>query len=352
MRHSQLPFHHSAFRMVAGVLLLLLGAPPKMVFAQETQIRGFVHFDGAYRTNDKNVNFTLGEQDLFITSELSDRISFLGETVFRYSGTSPTKFDVSIERIVMKVNYYRNHNVLFGKHHTPVNFWNDAYHHGRVFFPTIFRPMMFDQGIIPLHTTGIRLQGQNLGRLRFGYDLLVGNGVASDDAIDLNKNKSVMAGINFQPLEKLRIGLSYYYDEIPKGGQLHHSTIRANKNVNQHLMSGSISHFSNSWELLCESTLSINQNDSTGNPLSSATYGYVGYRIKKFVPYIKGEYLGMNSREVLFANHEQYNYLIGLRYEVNYLTVLKLEFANTQTHAKGAAMANFRSVNFQFAVGF
>lgn len=329
-----------------------IGLFQEKALAQETQIRGFVDFNSAYRPDLKTVNFTLGEQDLFITSELSDRISFLGETVFKYSANSPTKFDISIERIVMKYNYYGNHNLLVGKHHTPVNYWNDSYHHGRVFFPTIFRPMMFDQGIIPLHTTGIRFQGQNLGNLRFGYEFLVGNGVASDDFTDANKSKSLMLGINCKPVDKMKVGLSYYYDEIPKGSQLHHTSLRSKKNVNQHLITGYVTYFSNNLEFLGESTFGINKNDSTGSPLSSASYAYIGYKVKKFVPYAKVEYLDLNTKEVLFANHAQQNYLIGMRYEINYLTVVKLEFAHTETHPAGGAMLDYNSVNFQFAVGF
>ena len=212
---------------------------------------------------------------------------------------------------------------------------------------------MFDQGIIPLHTTGIRFQGQNLGDMRFGYDILVGNGVASDDLTDNNSSKSFMAGFSFRPLDKLKIGGSYYYDEIPKGATLHHSTIKSIKNVTQHLFSGSGSYFDNNVEVLVESTMSINKNDSTGSPVSWASYAYAGYRYKKFVPYIKGEYLGMNSKEVYFSNHPQTNYLVGLRYEVNYLTVLKLEYAHTETHASGAdSKSKYNSVNFQFAIGF
>ena len=339
--------------LLSAGFVVWLAISPKSVFAQETQIRGFVNFDAAYRADNDRVNFSLGEQDLFITSELSDRISFLGETVFKYSGSSPTKFDISIERVVINYNYYRNHNLLFGKHHTPVNYWNDAYHHGRVFFPTIFRPLMFEQGIIPLHTTGLRFQGQNLGRLRFGYDFLVGNGVASDDATDLNGSKSIMAGVSFKPAEKLKIGVSYYYDQIPKGAQLHHTTLRSTENVTQHLYSGSLAYFSNTWEVLAEGSLAVNKNDSTGSPVSKAGYAYIGYRFKKFVPYGKAEYLDLNRKEVLFANHAQSNYLVGVRYEVNYLTVLILEFASTSTHAKGPSnMASYRSINFQFAVGF
>src|SRR6478752_5404069 len=85
--------------------------------AQETQIRGFAEVLTGYIDTTDKVSFGLGEQDLFITSELTDRISFLGETVFKFSPSSPTLFDISIERIVVKYNIAGNNNILVGKHH-------------------------------------------------------------------------------------------------------------------------------------------------------------------------------------------------------------------------------------------
>src|SRR5438552_8448224 len=87
------------------------------LFAQVTQIKGFV--DGLATIEKGKVSFGFGEQDLFITSELSDRLTFLGESVFRFTSSSPTQFSVSIERIVIKYNFYGTHNLLVGKHHTP-----------------------------------------------------------------------------------------------------------------------------------------------------------------------------------------------------------------------------------------
>ena len=46
-----------------------------------------------------------------------------------------------------------------------------------ILFPSIDRPSSFSF-VIPIHTLGLRLQGQNLGDLRFGYDVVVGNGLA------------------------------------------------------------------------------------------------------------------------------------------------------------------------------
>ena len=323
--------------------------------AQDTQIRGFVDFGSKYDAQKEQVNFTLGEQDLFITSDISDRVSFLGETVFKFSNLSPTKFDISIERIILKYNIKGNHNILFGKHHTPVNYWNDSYHHGRVLFPTIFRPMMFDMGVIPLHTTGLRFQGQNLGKLRLGYDALIGNGVASNDFGDLNQMKSLMLGAHITPIDGFRIGLSYYSDYIPKGALLHHSSNVSKQNVKQTMYSGSVSYFGNKFELLAESSVAINQNDSTGATVSPTAYVYAGFRTKyKLVPYMRVDLLDFSSEEVLFPNKQYQGALLGLRYEINYLAVLKLEYNYTESMSMSdhSSMTHTNAINFQFAIGF
>lgn len=321
-------------------------------FAQpETQIRGFADFGVNYK--DEKATFILGEQDLFITADVSERVSFLGETVFKYSPNSPTRYDISIERIIMKLNIKGNHNILFGKHHTPVNYWNDSYHHGRVFFPTIFRPDMFTQGVVPLHTTGIRMQGQNLGKLRFGYDALIGNGVASTDITDFNIMKAFMLGVNMMPFDRFKVGLSYYYDDIPKGAVLHHSSNSSKRDVQQAIYSGYISYFGDKLEVLGESSVAVNGNDSTGYPISTTGYLYTGVRIKKkIVPYIRVDLLQFSPKEVLFMSSQQQSALVGLRYEINYLAVLKFEYGYSEQRREAAYVSSTNTFNFQFAVGF
>jgi hypothetical protein len=356
-KQHQTMVHLLKLSIAAGLTFLALLSNFALL-AQETQIKGFADFGTSYA--NQQANFILGEQDLFITSEVSDKLSFLGETVFKYSATSPTRFDISIERIILKYNIKGNHNILFGKHHTPVNYWNDSYHHGRVLFPTIFRPEMFNKGVIPLHTTGLRFQGQNLGKLRFGYDALIGNGEASTDALDFNKMKSIMLGVNIRPSNHLRIGLTYYYDNIPALAVLHHTTNVAKKDVDQSLYSASASYFGDKFELLAESSVAINayQDSVEGSivkksPVSPAGYLYAGYRLKeKLVPYTRIDVLQFSHDEVLFSNNMQYGALVGLRYEINYLAVVKLEYAYMQTMHEGVELSHTNTINFQFAIGF
>ena len=137
---------------------------------QDTKIRGFADLGMKYQ--DEALEFVFGEYDLFITSKLTEHVSFLGETVFVYD-LDEEQFEIGVERVIINYNYKGNHSFLIGKHHTPINYWNDTYHHGRVFFPTIERPLLFAANIIPIHTTGIAFRGINLGKLKFGYNIMI-----------------------------------------------------------------------------------------------------------------------------------------------------------------------------------
>jgi hypothetical protein len=328
--------------------------------AQRTQLRGFVDAYTSYQNG--KVNFGLGEQDLFITSEINERLSFLGETVAKFSLNSPTDFDISIERVILKYNYAGNHSVLIGKHHTPVNYWNDTYHHGRVFFPTIDRPLLFSQGIIPLHTTGISLQGQNLGQLRFGYDVMVGNGLGAGDIIDNNSYKSFTVAMHVKPKDGLRIGASIYHDVISKGMTHNHSSgvsTMALTKVNQNLMTASVAYndslFSKKYELLVESTMAVNKSDSLGTQNTIASYAYAGIRLTdKIIPYIRFDDIHYRNKEVYYINNNIQSFIGGLRYELNYLAVLKLEYqhSNEYQHTKNNTPNASDKVIFQIAVGF
>ncbi|HEX8507448.1 MAG TPA: hypothetical protein VF630_18950 [Hymenobacter sp.] len=342
------------YPLLALLLVSLLGAAPRAA-AQPTQIRGFVDVLSYYQNG--RVNFGLGEQDLFITSVINERLSFLGETVFKFSLESPTDFDISVERIILKYNYAGNHSVLLGKHHTPVNYWNDTYHHGRVFFPTIDRPLLFGLGIIPLHTTGVSLQGQNLGALRFGYDAMVGNGIGSGDVVDNNPFKSVTLAMHVKPTDGLRLGVSLYHDNISKGSNAHNhgggAVPVAHARLSQDIVTASLfctdSVFSKKVELLVESSMVNSNSDSLGVQRAVATYAYAGLRLTdKLVPYVRVDDVRFTNKEVYFMPNNTQSFVGGVRYELNYLAVLKLEYQRAKSHLLAAT----DRVTFQIAVGF
>lgn len=315
------------------------------VSGQNTQIRGFV--DALIIQDRQKLSFSFGEQDLFITSELSDRLSFLGESVFKFDEHSSTEFSVSIERIVLKYNFKDNHNIIIGKVHTPVNYWNDTYHHGRVFFPTIERPLLFSANIIPLHTTGASVQGHDLGKIKFGYDLLVGNGLGSSEIFDNDKSKSLTAAVHIKPMEKMRIGASFYHDVIAKGSTIHDKTI--NWKVKQNLFTASVSYFGKKFELLAESTVGRNHTDTTGLKNTVASYLYTGYKLnEKLVPYVRFDDLQYENGEIYYNKNNTTSVVAGIRYQLNYLAVIKLEYQHIHSATEGKG----DKVTAQFAIGF
>jgi hypothetical protein len=311
---------------------------------QSTEIRGFVDVTANY---NKKASFGFGEQDLFITSAINDRISLLGETVFKYDAAANTEFGISIERVIITYNLKDNHNLVMGKVHTPLNYWNDSYHHGRVFFPTIDRPLLFSTRIIPLHTTGVGFEGRDLGRLKFGYNLFVGNGLGSSEVADNDKDKSVTAAFHIKPADRLKIGVSYYYDAISDSADVHGMMVP--HAVKQHLVSASIARFGKKFELLTEATAGFNHTDSTGTKTTLAGYAYAGYKIKeKYVPYLRYDNIRYQDGEMFYMKNNVQSFVVGFRYEISYLAVIKLEYQ----HLDYEMGDNVDKITAQFAIGF
>lgn len=329
------------------VFLSLFFYSTGLILAQETQIKGFAS-TSVNSTNGKS-SFGFDEQDLFITSQATSHISFLGETVFKYTPTTPTEFSVSIERILMKYNYYGNHSIIIGKHHTPLNYWNDTYHHGRVFFPTIARPILFDANLLPLHTSGINFQGQNLGDYKFGYDVLIGNGLGASDITDNDNFKSLAFSLHFSPIEKMRIGASFYTDRIAKGADVHGFTTPTKFAIKQNVLTGSLAYFGEKFELLAESSLVNNTSDTTGTKKTLGSYIYGGVRVSpKIIPYLRYDNITYESGEVYFTKNNLNSMLLGIRYEINYLATVKFEYQ----HIKTETIPNTDKLTIQFALGF
>lgn len=352
--------------MIKKLLVIILGLACITATAQikdRTQIRGFMDIGAKYEWQEKNGKFTndklgflLGEQDLFITSDISNRISFLGESVLKYDAASSTKFAVSLERAIFKFNYFRNHSFFAGKVHTALNYWNDTYHHGRLFFPTVGRPELFNQTIIPLHTTGVGLSGENITSLKIGYTLMAGNGLGSTDISDNNIFKAYIAAIHFKPIDGLRIGLSGYYDMID--GTVHNHTggnTHIHHVVTQQLFSGSIAYFKGMFEFLAEGSTCNNSTDSLGSRITNAAYVYAGFRIKDMiVPYVRYDNISYEYGEMFYSGANTEAFAGGIRYEMNYLTAFKLEYQYKRSLTKAATglPAFTNNVSFQIAIGF
>jgi hypothetical protein len=92
----------------------------------------------------------------------------------------------------------------------------------------------------------------------------------------------------------------------------------------------------------------LDKTDSTGTKQSLAGYAYIGYRIKKIVPYARADYFRVPSGELYFHHDTKISFTGGIRYEINYLAVLKIEYGHTDSDMNGKS----DSVTAQIAIGF
>ena len=97
------------------ILLLLLTTHFVQAQKPTTQFNGYGYLEYELDFSGGPTSyFYLGEHDFFVNSKLNDKISFLGEYVIRFNGSSSTSFLPSIERSLVKYNYYKNHNIIMG----------------------------------------------------------------------------------------------------------------------------------------------------------------------------------------------------------------------------------------------
>jgi hypothetical protein len=149
---------------------------------------------------------------------------------------------------------------------------------------------------------------------------------------------------HIKPIDGLRLGVSWYNDNIEND---HHGTLTWP--VKQNLFTGSVSYFGDKFEILAEGTLGINKTDTTGAQQSLAWYAYGGYKItEKIVPYIRIDQLAYDDGEIFFHNNDMTSFVGGIRYNINYLIAVKLEYENR----KSDEMGDMNLFSAQLAIGF
>jgi|ERR1051326_2883294 hypothetical protein len=318
---------------------------------QTTTFKGFTDLN--YSVTNKKNSFALGEYDQFVQSQLTDHISFLGEAIFV---VEEKDFELYVMRAIATYEVSNYFKVAIGRHHTPIGYWNTAYHHGVVIQPTINRsdPFIFDHmgGMMPTHTVGFLISGDYITKLNFGYDFMIGNGIGSTPVEDNNPQKSVTVNLHFEPVKNLKVIISGYHDFISAGTQRTHMDIGGvtPKDMTMQILNGSLMFMNPSqpFEMIAEYLNYTNKMDSVGTKTSNAFSIYSGYKIKKFTPYVRYDQITFQKGEAYFNKDDSQKFVVGIRYSFSYLAVLKLEYEKSKLEIEG----NTDRVAFQFALGF
>lgn len=332
------------------------------------QIRGFADVDfGATDQHGTNSNsgFTLGQFVLHISSPLSSKVSFFGETSFtaQAPGTSklpPYKLDV--ERVLLRYDYNDIFKISFGKYHTPINYWNTAYHHGLWLQTTIARPEMIKFGgqFLPVHFIGVLGEGEvPSGPLGLNYQVGMGNGRSTDiaragDFGDVNNNRAYVVNFFSKPIHipGFQVGTSVYGDEIT-------SAALGFPRTRELINSAHIVWIHETPEFLAEFANVRHYIPQTGQTFNSQGY-YIqmAYRLpwfdKKWKPYYRFEHIHLPVGEPVFSIQNNIQNFegstAGVRFDFTDFAALKAEYRNTQTG--GAGQPRFNGVFLQSSFTF
>jgi hypothetical protein len=299
------------------------------------QIRGFGDVDFSATDQKGSVSgFNLGQFVLHLASPLSEKVSYFGEVSFT---AQPGAYDLSVERTIIRYDYNDYFKLSFGKYHTPIGYWNAAFHHGAWLQTTIARPEMVKFGgtFIPTHFVGIEAEGNiPSGSLGLGYNVGLGNGRSSllsksGDSGDSNDNRSWVANVYSRPARfyGLQVGASVYRDKLtPKPGQ----------NFGEWITAADIVWTKEKPEFLAEYANVHHRDVLTSNTWDSqAFYVQLAYRLpwqqSKWKPYYRYEYIHKPEDDpTLIDVLDLSGSTLGVRYDITNYAAFKGEYRNSR----------------------
>lgn len=323
--------------------------------------RGFadVDFSAMDEKNSKS-GFNLGQFILHISSPLSEKVSVFAETSFTaQTGPTATAYNLDVERLIIRYDYNDFFKLSFGRYHTPISYWNVAFHHGAWLQTTIARPEMIRFGgrFQPVHFLGMLAEGSiPSGPLGLGYNAGLGNGRAGNiarpgDSGDVNSNRAWVASVFSRPaaLNGLQVGGAIYGDLISPVPFL-----TGNPQFRELITSAHIVYTKETPEFLAEFAHVRHRNAFTQTEFNSdAAYVQVAYRLPgeagKWKPYYRFEWSNINPGDPLFSVASQpapmVNDLtgstVGVRYDITSLAAFKAEYRHTARKATEPVINGF-----------
>lgn len=302
-------------------------------------ISGFGNIDfSAQNRSEGPRGFSEGQFTLHLVSALSPRVAFFGELTFSPradagTGTpAATGFNAEVERAIIRFDQSDQLKVSFGRYHTPINWWNTAFHHGQWLQTTISRPEMAQFGgrFIPAHFVGALAEGVlPSGGWHVNYQAGVGNGRGNvisraGDAGDNNDRPAWLLNVFTKPDRAfgLQLGGSAYVDRVTVAGRPEF----AERIVSAHAV----------WqredpEIIAE--VAHVHHEQVGGTLSTSNLAYyvqAAYRLpstaRLWKPYYRFEHIDIDANDVVFAGVPKLDgSTIGVRYDISTYAAIKSE---------------------------
>lgn len=330
------------------------------------RIRGFgdINLHGDNQKGDTTA-FTLGQLNLFVTSDISERFKFLSEIIFEggpdniYGATTgqANTFSVDVERYLIEYSQNDYFKLAAGRWHTAIGYYNTAYHHSTWFQTAADRPFLFafeDRGgILPIHSVGVSASGLiPSGRLGLHYVAEVGNGRASrtpltqepvQNVIDDQNHKAYNLALFARPeaVQGLQVGFSAYRDLLAPVGM---------PRVDETILAAHAVFVRPSFEWLNEAL--VVHHAPLGLPRAFNTPGFYSQVSKKFGsyrPYLRYQYVNASNTEPIFPDIRlRQGPSVGVRFDASESVALKLQYDYTVLRQQPAVSALALQLGFTF----
>jgi hypothetical protein len=303
-------------------------------------IRGFGDF-GFYggNQNGQTSSFSIGQTNLFITSDLSERVRFLTELVFEVHQNN--SFQSDLERVLLEGSLNDYLKVSGGRYHTAIGYYNTAYHHSTWFQTATERPYIFEYedegGILPIHMVGVQASGQiPSGKLGLHYIAEVGNGRTSNpiaepvqNYVDENGHKAFNAAIFARPdaISGLQTGFSIYRDVLsaPDSPRIPETIIDAYAVLVR-----------SRFEWLNEALMIRHAPAGQHVYETPAFYSQISERFGIYRPYLRYQYINASSHEPVFPQVGlRTGPSVGMRFDATESVAFKLQYDYTFLRRQG-----------------
>ena len=322
--------HQFRAALAPALLILLISGPARA----ELRFGGFA--EASYYATDEagldaSSGFKLGQFVLHVNSPLTARLNAFAELTWtpRDDGYSP-----EVERVMIKYEHSDALKPSAGRYHTPVSWWNVAFHHGAWLQTSVDRPVAvkFGSKLIPIHLVGAMLEGKFFpGGFTVSYTGSLGNGRAENNARggdtgDVNNHRATLVGLGLRhdALYDLQIGGAIYLDQFP---------IEADGSAfDEQILSAYLVYSSEKPEIIGE-FFHVRHEDRESGLESTSTSYYVqaAWRLPfldaKFKPYTRFENIDIDQADRALAPlvPDLDRFLVGVRIDVAAMVALKLE---------------------------
>jgi hypothetical protein len=304
-------------------------------------------------------SFTIGQVNLFVTSDLSERFKFLSEIVFESDEIN--NFGVDLERMLLQYSQNDYLNIAVGRFHTAIGYYNTAYHHSTWFQTTTGRPFLFEfedkGGPLPIHNVGLSISGRiPSGAVGLHYVVEVGNGRASrsyvpplgqsatavQNYVDENAHKAFNVALFARPdrIRGLQVGFSAYRDVLQPG---------VPSRIGETILAAHAVFIGSDFEWLNEA-LVIRHTPQGGRMFNTpGWYTQISKRFGSYRPYFRYQYMNAADSEPVYPDIGlRAGPSLGVRYDPTDFVALKLQYDYTTLRAQQAINGLALQAGFTF----